>query len=98
MRLGAVPDTEVNTPHVPPGKPVQPGSTSVFKSSHTGKMVKSYGPMLGGAGRQLVMKPPGSFGTTKSRRPFELTFTVVKVLSYNVNGNGIVTAVLQSSQ
>ena len=34
IRLGAVPDTEVKIPQVPPGKAEQPGSTSVFRSSH----------------------------------------------------------------
>src|SRR6266403_242172 len=72
IRLGALPVTEVKTPHVPPGKLAQPlKPMSVRISSHAGKMVKSYGPMFGGAGRQFVTKPPGSFGTTKSSRPFE---------------------------
>ena len=98
IRLGAVPDTEVNTPQFPPGKLAQPlRPKSVRISSHTGKMVKSYGPMLGGAGRQFVTKPPGSFGTTKSRRPFELTFTLLNVWLYNVNGKGNVTGVSTSS-
>jgi hypothetical protein len=98
MRFGALPVTEVKTPHVPPGKLAQPlKPMSVRISSQAGKMVKSYGPMLGGAGRQFVTKPPGSFATTKSRRPFELTFTLLNVWLYNVNGKGNVTGVSTSS-
>src|SRR5882757_3580188 len=98
MRLGAVPDTEVKTPQFPPGKLEQPlRPKSVRMSCHTGKMVKSYGPMFGGAGRQAVTKPPGSFGTTKSMRPLELTFTLLKVWSYNWKENGKATTVSTSS-
>jgi hypothetical protein len=39
MRLGAVPDTEVKIPHVPPGKPEQPDCASVRKSDQRGKTV-----------------------------------------------------------
>src|SRR5206468_10004373 len=80
IRLGALPVTEVNTPQFPPGKLAQPlRPKSVRMSSHRVKMVKSYGPIFGGAGRQAVTKPPGSFGMTKSRRPLELTFTATKI-------------------
>ena len=56
IRLGALPDTEVKIPQFPPGKLAQPlRPKSVRWSCHTEKTVKSYGPTLGGAGRQFVM-------------------------------------------
>jgi hypothetical protein len=40
IRFGAVPETDVNTPQVPPGKFAQPlKPISVRMSCHTGKMV-----------------------------------------------------------
>jgi hypothetical protein len=44
MRLGALPVTEVKTPHVAPGKLAQPSEVaSVTWSCHRAKMVLSYG-------------------------------------------------------
>src|SRR4029077_20680896 len=69
MRFGALPVTEVKTPHLPPGKLAQPGADAEGSwSCHNGKMVVSYGsPLkyLGGDGRHPVMNPPGSFAFTK---------------------------------
>jgi len=44
MRFGAIPVTEVKTPHAPPGKLPQPGADAeVSWSCHKGKIVLSYG-------------------------------------------------------
>jgi hypothetical protein len=44
MRFGALPVTEVKTPHVPPGKLAQPEEVAeVTWSCHKPKMVLSYG-------------------------------------------------------
>src|SRR5262245_57710829 len=53
--------------------------------------------MLSGGGRHADMNPPGSLTHTKSSRPFELTFTLSKVWSYNENENGRETNVSPSS-
>ena len=55
MRLGAVPEIEVKMPHpfAQVEQPLKP--VLVSRSCHKGKMVKSYGHRLTGAGRQLVM-------------------------------------------
>ena len=98
IRFGATPVVDVKMPQ-PLAKVEQPDRpVSVIRSCHKPKIVLSYGPTFGGAGRQLVTYPPGSLSVTKSRRPFELALTVLYVWPYNVNGNGSATAVSQSSQ
>jgi hypothetical protein len=98
MRLGAVPETEVNTPHPLSHleQPTEPGE--VFQSCHSAKIVKSYGHAAGGAGRQLVVQQPGSLLHAKLSRPVALTVTALKVWSYNTNGNGKVISVPQFTQ
>jgi hypothetical protein len=56
IRLGALPSVVVKIPQPVQLLPPQlPGVLSVHWSVHVGKMVKSYGPTLGGGGRQAEM-------------------------------------------
>jgi hypothetical protein len=98
MRLGAVPDIEVKMPHpfAHVEQPVAP--VPVYHSCHSAKIVKSYGQLLGGAGRQLSVLSAGSLLHTKSSRPLEVTFTALKVWSYNVNGKGSGISVSRQAQ
>jgi hypothetical protein len=52
IRLGAVPEIEVNMPH-PLAQVEQPVPFPVYHSCHSAKIVKSYGQLLGIAGGQV---------------------------------------------
>ena len=93
-RLGAVPVVEVKIPQ-PVGKAEQPvpaDTCVVSTSAQNGKMVKSWLAQ----GRHTVVNWESA--VTNWALPSEDRVTVLKVLPYNVTGNGRVTGVTQSSQ
>src|SRR5512147_1904409 len=71
MRLGALPEVEVKTPHTPPGLPEQPACASVRRSSHNPKIAL----LWGASGRQALVN--GEMALVNCSEPFDDTVALV---------------------